>query len=416
MGFSAKGVKGNKEAFFSEFPLPCIAHVIVDGNLLHYVVIHKITKKQVIIADPGVGIVKLKPEEFFGEVHEDGKTPKYQWSGVLILLVKNETFKKGDETKGLFSRFFYLLLPQKKLLFHIFVASLVYTILGILGAFYFKELIDNVLPDGLRKTLITLSIGVILLNVFKVILNAFRSHLLLYLSQKLDIALLLGYYRHVIELPMNFFGTRKVGEIISRFNDAGKVDVLVCNAGIGISGAAEFVPETDYKAQTEVNFNGAVASAQAVIPAMRQAGRGKIVFISSLAAIFPLPFQGFYSATKAALNAFSDSLGIELKPFGVETSAVMLNDVKTDFTENRRKTAIGDDIYEGRIEASVSKMEKSEQNGMTPEQVAHTVSSILKRKHLPPHKIVGFSNEILGFLFRILPTGILLKLLKMIYG
>lgn len=94
----------------------------------------------------------------------------------------------------------------------------------------------------------------------------------------------------------------------------------------------------------------------------------------------------------------------------------MLNDVKTDFTENRRKTAIGDDIYEGRIEASVSKMEKSEQNGMSPEQVARTVSSILKRKHLPPHKIVGFSNEFLGFLYRVLPTGILVKLLKMIYG
>ena len=204
LGFSAKGVKGNKEAFFSEFPLPCIAHVIVDGNLLHYVVIHKITKKQVIIADPGEGIVKLTPEEFFGEIHEEGKPPKYQWSGVLILLVRNETFKKGGETKGLFGRFFHLLLPQKKLLLHIFVASLVYTILGIVGAFYFKELIDSVLPDGLRKTLMTLSIGVILLNVFKVILNAFRSHLLLYLSQKLDIALLLGYYRHVIELPMNF--------------------------------------------------------------------------------------------------------------------------------------------------------------------------------------------------------------------
>lgn len=58
-------MKGNKEAFFSEFPLPCIAHVIVDGNLLHYVVIHKITKKQVVIADPGRGIIKLTPEEFF---------------------------------------------------------------------------------------------------------------------------------------------------------------------------------------------------------------------------------------------------------------------------------------------------------------------------------------------------------------
>lgn len=191
LGFRAKGVKGNKEAFFSEFPLPCIAHVIVDGSLLHYVVIHKITKKQVLIADPAKGVLKLSPEEFFGEIHEEGKPPKYQWSGVLILLTKKDTFVKGDETKGLFSRFFYLLKPQKKLLLHIFVASLVYTILGILGAFYFQELIDTVLPDALSKTLMTLSIGVIVLNIFKVILNAFRSHLLLYLSQKLDIALLL---------------------------------------------------------------------------------------------------------------------------------------------------------------------------------------------------------------------------------
>ena len=234
LGFSAKGVKGNKDALFSEFPLPCIAHIVVDGNLLHYVVIHKITKKQIIIADPAEGIVKLKPEEFFGEVHEADKPPKYQWSGVLILLIKNESFKKGDETKGLFSRFFYLLLPQKKLLLHIFIASLVYTVLGILGAFYFKELIDSVLPDGLRKTLTALSVGIILLNIFKVLLNAFRSHLMLYLSQKLDIALLLGYYRHVIELPMNFFGSRKVGEIISRFNDAGKVRDAISGATLTI--------------------------------------------------------------------------------------------------------------------------------------------------------------------------------------
>ena len=209
LGFSAKGVKGDKEAFFSEFPLPCIAHVIIDGNLLHYVVIHKITKKQVVIADPGAGIVKLTPEEFFGDVHKEGKPPKYQWSGVLILLVKSESFQTGDETKGLFQRFIHLLLPQKKLIIHIFIASLIYTILGILAAFYFKVLVDDILPDSLMKTLTTLSIGIIVLNIFKVILNAFRTHLLLYLSQKLDIALLLGYYRHVLELPMNFFGTRK---------------------------------------------------------------------------------------------------------------------------------------------------------------------------------------------------------------
>lgn len=234
LGFSAKGVKGNKEAFFSEFPLPCIAHVIADGNLMHYVVIHKITKRRIILADPAEGIVKLKPEEFFGEVTDGKKPPKYQWTGVLILLVKSENFVTGNETKGLFQRFFYLLIPQKKLLLHIFLASLIYTILGILGAFYFKALVDDILPDGLSKTLMTLSIGVILLNIFKVILDAIRSQLLLYLSQKLDITLLLGYYRHVLELPMNFFGSRKVGEIVSRFNDASKVRDAISGATLTI--------------------------------------------------------------------------------------------------------------------------------------------------------------------------------------
>jgi ATP-binding cassette subfamily B protein len=198
LGFSAKGVKGNQEAFFTHFQLPCIAHVVVDGSLLHYVVIHKITKKKVIIADPGKGIVKKTPEEFFKE-----------WTGVLILMVPTNEFQKGKETKGLFERFFHLLLPQKKLLINIFFASIIYTILGIVGAFYFKFLIDDILPYNLSKTLHIISIGIIILIIFKIILNAFRSYLLLYLSQKLDIDLLLGYYNHVIKLPMNFFGTRK---------------------------------------------------------------------------------------------------------------------------------------------------------------------------------------------------------------
>ena len=103
LGFSAKGVKGDQEAFFSEFPLPAIAHVVIDNSLMHYVVIHKITKKQVVNADPGKGIVKYSPEEFFKI-----------WTGVLILLVPSPQFEKGDETKGLFNRFFGLLKPQKK--------------------------------------------------------------------------------------------------------------------------------------------------------------------------------------------------------------------------------------------------------------------------------------------------------------
>ena len=239
LGFSAKGVKGDKDAFFSPFPLPCIAHVVIDGGLLHYVVIHKITKKYVTIADPGAGLLKLPTTDFFGETQggkplAEGQTPKYQWSGVLIFVVPGTAFEKGDKTTGIFRRFFHLLLPQKKLLAHVFIASIISVLLGILGAFYFRVLLDDILPAGLNSTLHIISIGVILLYLFQVLLGAFRSHLLLYLSQKLDIALLLSYYRHVLSLPMNFFGTRKVGEIVSRFNDATHVREAISGATLTI--------------------------------------------------------------------------------------------------------------------------------------------------------------------------------------
>ena len=223
LGFTAKAVKGDQNAFFSEFPLPAIAHVIVDGALLHYVVIHKITKKQVVVADPAKGIVKYSPEEFFK-----------QWTGILILLVPSERFEKGDETESTISRFFKLLLPQKRLLFDIFLASLVYTILGVGGSFYFKVMMDDIVPNSLEKTLHVVSVGVILLYLFQTLLNAFRSHMMLFLSQRLDISLILGYYRHVLKLPMNFFGSRKVGEIVSRFNDASKVRDAISGATLTI--------------------------------------------------------------------------------------------------------------------------------------------------------------------------------------
>lgn len=223
LGFTAKGVRGDRDALFSKFPLPAIAHVIVDGSLFHYVVIHKIAKKKIVIADPAKGIVALSPEDFLK-----------QWTGILILLVPNAQFKRGDQTQGMFQRFFGLLLPQRNLIVSIFLASLMYTLLGILGAFYFKFLMDEILPNQLFKTLHMVSIGIILLNIFKIILGAFRSHLLLYLSQKLDIALVLGYFNHVLQLPMNFFTNRKVGEVISRLMDASKVREAISGATLTI--------------------------------------------------------------------------------------------------------------------------------------------------------------------------------------
>ncbi|XTR39332.1 peptidase domain-containing ABC transporter (plasmid) [Paraclostridium tenue] len=213
LGFSAKGVKANKpEDIFSEIPLPAIAHVVIDNTMLHYVVIHKVSEKEIIVADPAKGIVKYTPIDFFNI-----------WTGILIVLTPTSDFKKGNEVKGIFTRFFELLKPQKGLLINIFLASILITVFGIIGSFYFKFLLDDIVPNNLKQSLTMFSIGFIVLAIFKVIMEAFRTHLLIHLGQKLDIPLMLGYYEHVINLPMNFFGTREVGEIISRFNDASNI-------------------------------------------------------------------------------------------------------------------------------------------------------------------------------------------------
>ncbi|MCI8402345.1 MAG: SDR family NAD(P)-dependent oxidoreductase [Lachnospiraceae bacterium] len=195
-----------------------------------------------------------------------------------------------------------------------------------------------------------------------------------------------------------------------------RIDLVVVNAGIGISGAVEFSREDDISRQIEVNLSGAIRCAREALPLMRRQGYGRILFISSLGAVFPLPFQSFYSVSKAGMGVFCDALGLEVKPFGIETCTLLLNDVKTGFTTSRTKNTEGDDIYQGRIRASVARMERSERHGMDPARVAAAIRRLLRRRRLPPHFIVGFSNQILGLLYRLLPARTMLWIVGKIYG
>ena len=206
---------------------------------------------------------------------------------------------------------------------------------------------------------------------------------------------------------------RMVEELAGEY---GRIDLWVNNAGMGISGAAEFATDGDIRRQLEVNLLGAVSCTQAVIPVMRRQGGGRILFTSSLGAVFPLPYQSFYSVSKAGLNAFSDALGLEVGRFGIETCVLLLNDVQTEFTNARKKNETGNDLYGGRITAAVGKMEASERSGLTPDHVADAMVKLLRRRHLPPHKIVGAGNECLGLLNRLLPARTILWLLGKLYG
>ena len=109
------------------------------------------------------------------------------------------------------------------------------------------------------------------------------------------------------------------------------VDILVNCAGFGISGAVEFTELAEAKKQMEVNFFGCVNMTKVVLPYMRQRRSGRIVNISSVAAPAAIPFQAYYSATKAAINAWTAALANELRPYGVSVTAVQPGDIKTGF-------------------------------------------------------------------------------------
>lgn len=156
------------------------------------------------------------------------------------------------------------------------------------------------------------------------------------------------------------------------------------------------------------------AQVQAALPALRES-RGRILNISSAAAVFSIPFQSFYSATKAAVESLTCALRSELAPFGITVGALRLGDVKTGFTAARQKSGSGDDLYAGRIARSVAVMERDEQNGMPPAAIAAAVVRAAHKKHLPPVTTVGIKYKLLCGLNKLLPLSAVTALVAKIY-
>lgn len=204
-----------------------------------------------------------------------------------------------------------------------------------------------------------------------------------------------------------------VKEIVEK---AGSIDVLVNNAGFGISGAVEFTDTEDAKRLFDVNTFGMMNAAQAVIPVMRNQGGGRIINLSSVAAPLSIPFQAYYSASKAAVNALSLALANELRPFGISVTAVMPGDIKTGFTAAREKDHRGDDVYGGRIERSVSVMERDEQGGMSPEFAGLFLSKIAKKKRVKPFYVIGFKYKVFVLLSKILPASLVNRVVGLLYA
>lgn len=206
---------------------------------------------------------------------------------------------------------------------------------------------------------------------------------------------------------------KAVDEIVAR---EGKIDVLVNNAGFGISGAVEFTKTEDAKRLFDTNFFGMVNMNRAVVPVMREAGQGRIVNISSVAGQIPIPFQTYYSAAKAATNSYTMALANELRPYGVTVCAVQPGDIKTGFTKAREKTVDGDDVYGGRIGRSVSRMEHDEQTGMDPAVAGKFIANVAMKKKVSPIYTIGASYSLLTFLTRLMSWKTMNKIIGAIYA
>ena len=195
----------------------------------------------------------------------------------------------------------------------------------------------------------------------------------------------------------------------------GHIDVLVNNAGFGISGAIEFTDMDEIRRQFDVNFFGMVRCIQAVLPAMREAHGGCILNLSSVAGVLPIPFQSFYSAVKASVNALTLTLQNELRPYGVRVAAMLPGDVKTGFTAAREKNCKGAEVYPVLLR-SVSTMEHDEQNGMSPARIADRLYRISRKRNPKGLYSCGIQYQACLLLGKLLPVRLYNWILAKMYA
>lgn len=200
----------------------------------------------------------------------------------------------------------------------------------------------------------------------------------------------------------------------SIYEEEKHIDVLISNAGFGISGPVETTLNEDAYRLMDTNFMGGFNSSKAVLPYMRQIGKGRIVFTSSLAALMPIPFQSFYSTSKASLNLFAGALDNEVKKFGIRACVVMPGDVSTDFTKAREKSE-SKGPYEEMNEHAVSVMENDERNGMRPEQIAGVIYKAATARNPKPWYVPGVKYKFFTLLYKLLPIRFVYWLIGEIY-
>ena len=201
------------------------------------------------------------------------------------------------------------------------------------------------------------------------------------------------------------------------FSAEERIDVLVNNAGSGISGSVEKTDSGDARNLFELNFFSMFEAVKYAVPYMRLNGGGRIINLGSVAGPLPVPFQAFYSASKAAVEALSHCLRGELRPFNIKVSTILPGDTRTSFTNAREKKFDKDDSdYGNRISHSIELMEKDERSGMPPEKTARLIFKAASSTNPAPSYTVGLKYKLFLFLNKILPKRFMFFVVNKIYA
>jgi len=226
LGFDTRAIYISSESFTNDaFTLPAIARLVREDGTAHYVAVYKITKTRVIYMDPDTGKTEKKSIEEFNKDFD---------GGLIMMIPKEEFIRTREKNRTLIGTFGRMISAHKGLFIMAIIMSVLITLFGIFTALFNKTLVDEIIPYQEDKQLLLFGIVLVSVVCTNIVVNAFRGHMLLYLSQKVDIPLMLGYFQHIFHLPIRFFESRRTGDIVTRFQDAGTVKDVLTNTALTV--------------------------------------------------------------------------------------------------------------------------------------------------------------------------------------
>ncbi|MEY3400810.1 MAG: hypothetical protein RLZZ86_413 [Cyanobacteriota bacterium] len=218
LGFATRPVKASLDKLAQQ-PLPAIAHW--EGK--HYIVVYEITKKQVIVADPALGQRYLTINQF-----------QAGWTGYALLLEPTASLKKTPEANTPFWQLLDLVKPHFQVLLEVFMASLLIQVFGLVTPLFTQLLLDRVIVQGSTLTLNTVGFGLLIFGLFRVAINGLRQYLLDHTANRISVALMVGFIKHTFSLPLSFFESRYVGDIVSRVQENQKIQRFLTGEALSI--------------------------------------------------------------------------------------------------------------------------------------------------------------------------------------